>query len=304
MAIYFSKDFDTVSHTQLLLQILASSLSPNIIRWLSCYLKDRTARCSFNGTLSAFRPVHASVPQGSVISPALFNHFVSNYPHTAPLITSYADDFTAAASAMDVPAPAATLSAHSSDDASWAHRKGLTVSIPKSHSSLTILTSHEQTHMSSGRDPTSHCVGPQKSWGATFNPHYTFSPHIGTVCERARSRLNILKSLAGTSWGQQKETTLITFKSLIKSLFTYASPIWFPNSSPSSIAKLQIVQNAALRTTTGSHKMAFVSHLHSEMEVLPVADSLSLLCSQYLASFLRPHHPSHHVVRSPQDRAQ
>ena len=40
-----------------------------------------------------------------------------------------------------------------------------------------------------------------------------------------------------------------------------------------------------------------VSHLHSETETLPVADSLSLLCSQFLAIYLRPHHPSHPDVR-------
>ena len=85
MAIDFSKAFDTVPHIQLLSQILASSLSPDIICRLSCYLKGRTARCSFNGTLSAFRSVHAGVPQRSVISPALFNHFVVRLsPHSPP----------------------------------------------------------------------------------------------------------------------------------------------------------------------------------------------------------------------------
>ena len=103
MAIDFSKAFDTVPHTQLLTKIATSPLNPHVVRWLSCYLKGRTARCCHNNIFSSFRPVHAGVPQSSVLSPALFNHFVSDYPHTAPLITSYADDFTAAASAAEHP---------------------------------------------------------------------------------------------------------------------------------------------------------------------------------------------------------
>jgi hypothetical protein len=63
--------------------------------------------------------------------------------------------------------------------------------------------------------------------------------------------------------------------------------------SPSSISKLQTIQNSALRIATGSLQMASASHQHSEAEVLP---HLSLLCSQYLASALRPHHPSHPIV--------
>ena len=135
---------------------------------------------------------------------------------------------------MDVPTAAATLSAHASDVASWAHRKGLTVSIPKSHS--TLFTPH--THQSrtdphviwAGSDLTL-CRTP-KILGVTFDPHYTFSPHIGAVCERARSRLNILKSLAGTSWGQQKETITITFKSLIKVPLHVCRPHLVPQLIP------------------------------------------------------------------------
>ena len=116
------------------------------------------------------------------------------------------------------------------------------------------------------------------------------------MCERARSRLNVLKSLAGSTWGQQKETLLITYKALIKSVLSYAAPIWFPNASQTAIAKIQTIQNSALRIATGSHKMASASHLHCETEVLPVSSSLSLLCQQFLASALRPHHPSFPLV--------
>ncbi|KAF2344177.1 Reverse transcriptase domain [Trinorchestia longiramus] len=256
MAIDFSKAFDTVPHPQLISQISSLPLNHRTVRWLVCYLKGRSAKCSYHHHLSSSRPVLAGVPQGSFISPALFNLFVSDYPPTAPLITSYADDFTAVATTTKIPDASAILSAHSADVTTWAQQKGLTVSIAKSQSSVFTPDIHR----------------------SRTNPHIT--------------------------WGQtehtQKETITLTYKALINSIVTYAAPIWFPNASPSSIAKLQTIQNAALRIASGSHKMASASHLHRETGVLPVADHLSLLCSQYLFSSLRPHHPnnlSHPTLR-------
>ena len=45
--------------------------------------------------------------------------------------------------------------------------------------------------------------------------------------------------------------------------------------------------------------MSSQSHLFHESKVLPINDHLSLLCKQYLASALRPTHPSHANVTTP-----
>ena len=132
--------------------------------------------------------------------------------------------------------------------------------------------------------------------GVTLDPHFTFTPHISSIITRSVPRLNILRALAGSNWGQQKETLLITFKSLIRSLFTYAAPTWFPNASPTSINRLQTIQNHALRISTGCVKMAGIDHLHAEAQVLPVDEHLSLLSAQFLARTLVP---SHSVTTSP-----
>ena len=98
--------------------------------------------------------------------------------------------------------------------------------------------------------------------------------HVKSLVTRALPHINILKALTGTNWGQQKETILITYNSLIRSLFMYATPIWFSNTSPSIVQKLQTIQNSALHIATGCVKMASVGHLLEETEMLPVKDHL------------------------------
>jgi hypothetical protein len=108
-----------------------------------------------------------------------------------------------------------------------------------------------------------------------------------------------MRALAGTSWGHQKETQLVTYKSLIRPIITNAAPVWYPNSCPSSLDILQRVQNKALRVATGCVKKSPIPHIHSETHVLPVPDHLHLLSSQYLASCLRDQHPCHLTVTRP-----
>ena len=116
--------------------------------------------------------------------------------------------------------------------------------------------------------------------------------------------MSIIKSLAGTSWGQDKESLLITYKTLIRTKLDYAAPVWVPNAKPSPLKRLQSVQNAGLRLVTGSHKMASESHLHNESKLLRVQEHLNMLSAQYLASALRVNHPAHEPVSCPAQRRE
>ena len=49
---------------------------------------------------------------------------------------------------------------------------------------------------------------------------------MGNVANRVSKRNNVLKALAGTNWGQQKETLLLTYKGLGRSIGNYAAPVW------------------------------------------------------------------------------
>ena len=53
-----------------------------------------------------------------------------------------------------------------------------------------------------------------KILGVTFDPQLVFHKHMGENVKKAKPRLNIVRQLTGTDWGQQKETILVTFKFL------------------------------------------------------------------------------------------
>jgi len=91
----------------------------------------------------------------------------------------------------------------------------------------------------------------------------------------------------------------MTYKALIWSVLSYAAPVWFPTVSTESIKALQIIHNSSARIATGCHQRASIDHLHRETQLLRVEQSLGLLCSQYLASALRPNHPSFQIVSQP-----
>jgi hypothetical protein len=54
-----------------------------------------------------------------------------------------------------------------------------------------------------------------------------------------------------------------------------------------------------MRLILGCHKASSIVHLHTETKLLPVADHLAMLCTQFLASCLRSAHPSNVVVKLP-----
>ena len=101
-----------------------------------------------------------------------------------------------------------------------------------------------------------------KILGVYLDTSLSFNKHISYVAERVSSRNNILKALAGTSWGQQKETLLMTYNEVGRLIINYASPVWSTNLRDTNYRIIQYTQNEALRIVTGCHKMSSVDHLH------------------------------------------
>ena len=137
LSIDLSKAFDIVERDRLVEKVDATNLHPNLKRWLAAYLRDRKTRVVYQGATSGWRKSKTGVPQGSVISPVLFNFFVADLkPSSAAVSESYVDDFHAAETSSDIDSIATALSATAQEYDVWAEENGMLVSASKSTTTL------------------------------------------------------------------------------------------------------------------------------------------------------------------------
>ena len=119
------------------------------------------------------------------------------------------------------------FTAHVSSVQAQADGLGLKVTVPVS--TITPFTTQlKQSSNQSHITPSNSLLPLEKRFhilGIIFDIHFTFYSHIDSVTMQASFRINILKAFAGTNWSQQKEIILITYKSLIQSIFIYTVPI-------------------------------------------------------------------------------
>ena len=307
VAVDLTAAFDTVCHNILVSKISKSTLPPSLSRWMSCYLRGRQAYTSFRGVTSSKRIVHSGVPQGSKLSPTLFSFYIADMPRpTEPIKrVCYADDITVWASGVKIPPLETMIDSYLRELSVYLTDNSLLISAPKS--TVTLFSpdpaqakTHPQITLDGAILPL---VRQPKILGVTFDTSLAFHHHCNNVAARIDKRNNVLKALAGTSWGQQKETLLMTYKAIGSSIANYAAPVWSPNASSTSLKKIQTAQNAALRVVTGAHLMSNIDHLHQESKMMRIEEHSELLSAQYLVNCLEEDHVCHGITtRTPPPR--
>ena len=59
-----------------------------------------------------------------------------------------------------------------------------------------------------------------------MDPSLSFHKHCNNVTDMIDKRNNMLKALAESSWGQEKETLLLTYNVQQCNNASYATPVW------------------------------------------------------------------------------
>ena len=75
-----SKAFDTVDHTLLLNKLDYYGIKGLALAWFKNYLSDRLQYVGIGSVSSHMLPIICGVPQGSILSPILFQIYVNDLP--------------------------------------------------------------------------------------------------------------------------------------------------------------------------------------------------------------------------------
>ena len=229
------------------------------------------------------------------MSPALFNYNLTVFPTPPPNIKliKYADDIIIYKSRPVVADLINGLSIYLSQVLNYINNKKLTVSTDKSTATLFTRDTHEH-HLHPQvklADQVLPIENEPKVLGVMLETHLTFTQHCNNIAAKVHQRNIVLKALAGSTWGCDKETMLTTSQAIGRSILTYCCHVWTPSLNVTNWSRLQRAQNSALRITTGCLKMADVAELHQEVRELPDHQHSELTFQQFAIACHLPQHP-------------
>ena len=239
VALDMSKAFDPINIHTLIRKLLQTNIPGTMIKFITNYIKGRKAYTTYRSHASRQCQFKTGDPQCGVLSPTLFNIYTSDLPPpSAPVqVMAYANDITSTQARMP---PRNTYNHTYITKQSHANNLHSVHTGPcRISNNLDLTINNKALPMATHPNVL----------GLTLDPKLTYSTHIHNISVQAHKPLQIIKALTATGWGKQK-TLMATYKAVMTLTLECASSVWSPIASLTSINKLQVMQNAALRTAT------------------------------------------------------
>ena len=255
LLIDLSKAFDSIEHYQLLEELSKIGCSTDSLRWFNNYLVNRTQRVKANNVTAPWRSVTKGVPQGSALSPLLFNILVRRLPECSGSdCFQFADDLTNSVAESNPSMLSSKLEAVYYNVKTFCEEYHLQINLKKTQlivfkSSTRLLPKDFQIILD---DVTFQPVNEVKLLGVHLDRHLTMGNHIDATVSKCHGLLGMLRR---ASKSLPRDLLKLTYCSLIRSQLEYSSAV-FAMAAPTHLAKLDTVQKIASRIITSSDSRA------------------------------------------------
>ena len=292
LLIDLSKAFDSVPHQRLLNELGSLGCSTSAMRWFQSYLTNRSQRVIQNGISTNWMEVSRGVPQGSCLSPLLFNIYVRELPRaTETDVTQFADDVTNSARGRTEEEIASKLIDGFNATKAFCDEHELTINANKTQ---LIVFKAPGTKLSPDFSiivngcqivsmPTVTLLG------VNLDQHLSFRDHIDQVVRKSHGLIGVLRR---ASPYLPQPLRKLFYTSIIRSRLEYASTV-FSSASKTQTNKLETIQRIAARVICDAQRDAHSQPLLDKLQLRPLCERRDLRVTTLVKNILVGNcHPS------------
>lgn len=297
------KAYDTTWKYGIIKDLHNIGLKGRLPEFLKNFLTNRSFKVRIGSTLSEPQYQEEGVPQGSILSTTLFNIKINNIiKELSPDIYSslYVDDCSISYRSKYIHIIERKLQYNINRINKWAKNNGFKFS--KTKSKCIHFCKHRKLH----NDPFLQIekekipfVKEHKHLGIIFDNKLTFKAHINHIKTKCNKTLQVLRVLAHTDWGADRNTLLKIYRTLVRSKLDYCSFI-YQSTRKSYLKTLYPVCHSGLRLALGAFQTSPVESLYAAaQETPPELRCLNLALRYYIKLIANPTNPAHNSTLKP-----
>uniref|UniRef100_A0A3Q3BK07 ribonuclease H n=1 Tax=Kryptolebias marmoratus TaxID=37003 RepID=A0A3Q3BK07_KRYMA len=247
------KAYDSLWKEGLLIKIKQMGISGKMFNWVADFLLDRKIKVKIGNDYSKEFNVENGIPQGSAISPILFNIMINDiFSDTDKCINSalYADDGAIWMRGKNVKYVVEKIKKAIKKVEKWSYEWGFKLSASKSCFMVVTNKRNIDTGTLTLYGQPLERVKDFKYLGLWLDNYYTWKTHIENLETKCKKVINLLKAVAGNNWGADRESLLNIYRALMRSIIDYGSFL-YGAAAKTTLQKIDRLQSRALRICTG-----------------------------------------------------
>lgn len=292
-----SKAYDMVWRRGAVIKLQVIGIRGKMVKWIDNFLSNRTIQVRVAGVLSSVRILDNGVPQGSVISPLIFNIMVNDIPSAVKCrISQFADDIALWLTGKNIKFITGQMQQNIDGLVAWCKQWGFQLSAPKT---VGVLFTQKKSipKISLKLDGVDIKFEPYaKFLGLFFDQRLTWKKHIEYVVGKCKARINLLRCVSSLNWGVDGKIMYNLYCALIRSVVDYGCES-LASASKSVLSKLDSIQYQSLKICAGAICRTSLAKLQVECGDPPLYLRRDYLTQCYgLAIKSNPSHPNQHLL--------
>ena len=262
------KTFDSVWRNGLLAKLHDMGITGKIMGWLQSFLDSRQAYCYMKGSVNAKFSTEMGLPQGSVLSPLLFNLFIKDiYADVQGKKVKFADDGTIWQTGSDAKDLAEALEVDLARIKEWTKRWRMKLNIEKTEFCLFSRKNDEDLSnivLKLDGKVVKRTDSP-KLLGIILDKKLNFQKHVDAV-ERKASKVAASLTVVGRSEQISAQNIFKLYRSIVLPHMEYKSTVW----QIGNCEQLDKIQRKCLALCLGTPATSGIEALEMESGIMPL----------------------------------